>query len=427
MSLLGTLLSRPMNTEITTSEGLDAFLRKSASVWSGMSVTSKNAVEVAAVMAAVRVIAEDIGKLPAIVYRDLPEDRRERARNTRSWDLVHNRPNRWMSSQAFRETMTAWALLRGNGIALKNPGQDGATRELLPIHPDRVRFEQTSDWELIYWITGADNVERPFTRRQVFHVPGLSLDGVVGTGIVSLARQTIGISMAAQRHSGSFFANGLQTSGVFTHPGQLSDAAYERLKESLKEGFTAEEVYSPMILEESMNWVQTGLTNQDSQFLESRQFEVTEIARWFRVAPHKIANLDRATFSNIEHQSIEHITDTLMPWAQRWEYAWTHQLLPNGLFVELLFDALLRGTTLERYRAYSIAAGGNAPWMSRNEIRRRENLDPIDGLDEMLTPLNMGGDDQESGDDASFDADTGPVSAIIRQNGATVGATETPE
>lgn len=414
-----------MNTEITTSEGLDSFLRKSAPVWSGMSVTSKNAVEVAAVMAAVRVISEDIGKLPAIVYRELPEDRRERARDTRSWDLVHNGPNKRLSSQAFRETMTAWALLRGNGIALKNMGRDGAVRELLPIHPDRVRFELAPDWELIYWITGSDNVERPFTRQQVFHVPGLSLDGIVGTGIVSLARQTIGISMAAQRHSGSFFANGLQTSGVFTHPGQLSDAAYSRLKESLKEGFTAEDVYSPMILEESMSWTQTGLTNQDSQFLESRQFEVTEIARWFRVAPHKIANLDRATFSNIEHQSIEHITDTLMPWAQRWEHAWTNQLLPSGLFVELLFDALLRGTTLERYRAYSIAAGGNAPWMSRNEIRRRENLDPIDGLDEMLTPLNMGADDQEREDEASFDGDTGPVSAIIRQNGATVGATET--
>lgn len=409
MSLFARLLSRPQNTEITTSHELDAFIRQGTEAWSGMSVTSGNAVEVAAVMAAVRVIAEDIGKLPAIVYRELSEDRRERARDTRSWRLIHDKPNRWMSSQAFRETMTAWALLRGNGIAVKTNGRDGAVRELLPIHPDRVRFERTPDWELIYWVRGPDDVERPMTRQNVFHLPGLSLDGVIGTGIVTLARQTIGTAMAAGRHSGKFFSNGLQTTGVFTHPGRLSDAAYERLKQSLKEGFTAEEVYSPMLLEEGTSWVQTGLGNDDSQFLESRQFEVTEIARWFRVAPHKIANLDRATFSNIEHQSIEHITDTLMPWAQRWEHAWRDQLLPSNLFVELLFDAMLRGTTLERYRAYSIAAGGNAPWMSRNEIRRRENLDPLDGLDEMLTPMNMGGENE--GETAEFEGDTANVTA----------------
>lgn len=401
MGYIDRLLSRPRNTEITTSRDLDALLRRGSTAWSGMSVTSQSAVQIAAVMACVRVIAEDIGKLPAIVYRQLEDNRRERATDTREWRLIHDRPNRWMSSQAFRETMTAWALLRGNGLALKNIVR-GEVRELLPIHPDRVRFEQTSDWELIYHVRGVDGVERPMTRRQVFHLPGLSLDGIVGTGVVELARNTLGVAMAAERHASKFFANGLQTSGVFTHPDRLSKEAYDRLKESLREEHTEENIYSFMLLEEGMSWVQTGLTSDDSQFLESRKFEVTEIARWFRVSPHKIADLERATFSNIEHQAQEHITDTLMPWGTRWEHAWAEHVLPDGLIAELLYDALLRGTTLDRFRAYQIAAGGSAPWMARNEVRRRENLDPIEGLDDVLVPLNMGGvddDDLESGDE----------------------------
>lgn len=398
MAIVDRLLSRPQNTEITTSQGLDAFLRKGREVWSGMNVTPQNAVEVAAVMAAVRVIAEDIGKLPAIVYRRLQNDERERATGTPEWNLIHNKPNRWMSSQAFRETMTAWALLRGNGYALKNRVR-GEVRELLPLSPDRVRPEQLDDFELIYHVRGMDNVERPMTRDQVFHVMGLSLDGIVGTGIVSLARQTIGVSQAAQRHAGRFFANGLQTSGVFTHPGQLSKEAHERLKADLTENFTAENVYSFMLLEEGMSWSQTGLTNEDSQFLESRKFEITEIARWFRVSPHKIADLERATFSNIEQMAIEHVTDTLMPWSVRWEFAWNDQILPDELYVELLFDALLRGTTLDRYRAFQIAVG--RPWMTGNEARQKDNLEPIDGLDDVALPLNTRGESDEEPADES--------------------------
>lgn len=398
MGLVTRLLSRPQDTEITTSQGLDAFLRQGArESWSGMTVTAKHAVQVAAVLACTRVIAEDIGKLPAIVYRRLPEDRRERARSASWWRLIHDQPNRWMSSQAFRETLTAWALLRGNGYALPNVVR-GEVRELLPLHPDRVRVEQLDDWELVYWVRGADNVERMLSRRQIFHVMGLSLDGKEGVGIVELARQTIGSSRASQRQAAKFFANGLQTSGVFTHPSKLSDLAYKRLQASLIEDHTAESAWNPMLLEEGMSWVTTGLTNEASQFLESRKFEIEEIARWFRVAPHKIAHLERATFSNIEHQGQEHDTDTLLPWAKRWESAWA-RLLPAELYAELLFDGLLRGTTKERYEAYQVAAGGNAPWMSRNEIRARENLDPLDGLDDMLVPLNMSGGEEAPDDD----------------------------
>lgn len=400
MGLIARALSNPQNTEITTSHELDLLLRQGNQVWAGMSVTPENAVEIAAVMACVRVIAEDIAKVPAIVYQRLapPEgstsERRQRASDSPWWELIHNQANTVQSSQAFRETMTAWALLRGNGFALKNPparpGQQ--VREMLPVHPKRITIEQAPDATLLYRMRLENGSEKLLTRREMFHLPGLSLDGISGAGIVGMARQTFGIAFAAQRHASKFFANGLQTSGVFTHPQRLSDAAYERLKHSLNEDFTADQVYSPMILEEGMSWAQTGLSNRDSQFLEARKFEVSEIARWFRLSPHKIGDLERATHSNIEMQSIEHVTDTMMPWAGRWEHAWNNQLLPEDMYAELLFEGLLRGTTKERYEAYQLAAGGNAPWMSRNEVRGLENRDPLPGLDEILVPLNMGGD-----------------------------------
>jgi HK97 family phage portal protein len=400
VGVIARALSGPQNTEITTSAELDQILRRGNQVWAGMHVTPENAVEVAAVMASVRVIAEDVGKLPRIIYRRVPPapgstvERRQRASDTDEWRLIHDSPNNWQSSQAFCETLTAWALLRGNGYALKVRSGNRVSA-LLPLPSYRVKVEQLPDMELIYRVRFNNDTERILTRRDVFHVAGLSLDGIQGTGIVGLARQTIGIAFAAQRHAGRFYANGLQTSGVLKHPKVLKPEAYERLKASITEAFSADNVYSPMILEESMDWAQTGLSNRDSQFLESRKFEVTEIARWFRLSPHKIADLDRATHSNIEQQSVEHVTDTLMPWTGRWDHAFSNQVLPKDMYCEHLFDAVLRGTTLDRYRAHQIAAGGNAPWISRNEIRVRENLDPIAGLDEVLVPMNMGGENDE--------------------------------
>lgn len=411
MSLISRV-GQPRNAggDVTTSAALEQLLRRGRGSWAGISVTPNNAVEVSTVFACTRVIAEDIGKLPAMVYSIGADEARQKATTSPYWKLIHKKPNSWMTSQSLRETLTAWALLRGDGFGLKNI-IGNQVRELLPLHPKRVRIEQLDDFELIYHVRQANGQEKALTRREVFHLSGLSLDGINGVGVVSLARQTLGTSLAAQRHAAKFFANGLQTSGVFTHPKQLSDPAYERLKASLREDFAADQVYSPMLLEEGTSWVQTGLSSEDSQFLESRKFEVDEICRWFRVSPHKVANLERATFSNIEQQAIEHVTDTLMPWATRWEHALNQQVIgTDAVFAELLFDALLRGTTLDRYRAYQIAAGGNAPWRTRNELRRLENLGPLPGLDDILTPRNMAeaGEDDDGSDTGNPPTPSGP-------------------
>lgn len=380
---------RPRN-DITSSSGLDAWLRYgSNTTWSGISVTPENALHVSAFFAGVRVISEDIGKLPFVVYQQSPDRQRERATASPFWRLLHDRPNSFQTSQQFREYLTASAIMRGNGFAIKNTIA-GQVRELLPLHPDQVRVEQLDDFELIYHVRMKSGNEQVMTRREIFHLPGLTINGPVGISVVEYGRQSLGNSLGANRHAGTFFGNGMKPSGVFTHPGKLSDAAYKRLKADLDDKHSGENSNNTLLVEEGMSYHPISLNAKDSQFLESRTFEVLEVCRWLRLQPHKIAELSRATFSNIEHQAIEYVTDTLMPWGVRWEAAVNQQVIvTNSIYAELLYDALLRGTTKERYEAYQIAAGGQAPWMTRNQIRRSENMEPLPGLDEILQPLNM--------------------------------------
>ncbi len=410
MGVFGRWLA-PVRDQMTVSEYLRR-VRDGDATWAGIGVTPENALTVSAVFACVRVIAEDLAKLPFVVYQQT--EGRERATASPYWRLIHDRFNSFQTSQQGREYLTACALLRGNGYALKNE-IGGQTRELLPLRPDAVRVEQLPDWELVYHVTMPDGKEEALTRREVFHLPGLTISGPIGVSVIEYARQTVGNILGANRHSGTFFGNGLKPSGVLKHPKTLSKDSQKRLKEQLTQEHSGGRSNSLLLLEEGLEYAPITLTNKDSQFLESRAFEVTEVCRWFRVPPHKIADLDRATFSNIEHQAIEYVSDTLMPWAKRWEYAVNQQVIrTNTLYAELLFDALLRGTTLERYRAYQIAAGGNAPWLSRNDIRRSENKPPLDGLDEILTPLNMSSGEEDSDDNAAGDAAT-PAATGARQ------------
>lgn len=358
-------------------------------VWSGMPVTNESAMHVAAYFAGVRVIVEDVAKLPFVVYRQTG-DRRDRAPDSPYWALIHDRPNPSMTSQQFREFMTAAAINRGNGLALK-VGPRGQVPQLLPLNPDTVRIELMPDWTLVYHVTHTDGTQDHLTRDRVFHLPGLSLDGYVGVSVIEYARQTLGNVQGANRQAGTFFGRGMKASGILSPAAQLSKEQAERLKKEVTEATSGENTNSLVVFSQGMSYAPVSVNARDSQFLESRTFEVLEVCRWLRLKPHKIAELTRATFSNIEQESQEHVTDTLMPWGQRWADAMNQQVLPSDIKAELLYDALLRGTTLERYQAYQMAAGGNAPWATRNELRRRENLAPLPGLDEVLQPMNMTG------------------------------------
>lgn len=379
-------LLEPTNVEITQSSELEAFLRRGGETWSGIDVSANSAINVAAVFACVRVIAEDIGKLPFILY-EAGDDRR-RATSSPFWKLVHDRPAPHMTSQQFREFGTATALLRGNFYALKNPAGRMVT-EMLPLRPDRVEVEQLKDFEVVYHVKLNDSGERvTLTRREVFHLPGISLNGYSGVSIITLARQGIALSMATERHGATFFGNGAHPGGVLKHPASLSDAAYDRLKLSIHDEFNANKSNAPILLEEGMDWAAVGMSNEDSQFLETRRFQVEEIARWFRVPPHKIQDLERAHFNNVEQENTNYVVDTLTSWAVRWENAYNNNVIgsPN-VFAELLFEMLLRGDTTSRFAAYQTAVQNGL--MSANEVRRRENLPPRVGGDRFMIPANM--------------------------------------
>lgn len=406
MGVISRWLGAPVSNEMSLTEW-SRIVGANNRTWAGVTLTAETALQVSAFFAGVRVIAEDIGKLPFVVYQQTSDHERARATGSPFWRLLHDKPNSFQTSQQFREYLTACALLRGNGYALKTVVA-GQVRELLPLHPDRVRVEQMPDWELVYHVQMTDGSERALTRREVFHLPGLTIDGPIGVSVLTYARQTLGNSLGASRQAGTFFGNGMKPSGVLSHPKNLSTDAQKRLKSQLLAEAGGERSNSLIVIEEDMKYSPISLSNSDSQFLESRTFEVLEICRWLRLKPHKIAELTRATFSNVEQEAREHVTDTLMPWATRWQDAVNQQVIvTNSIYAELLFDALLRGTTLERYQAYQLAAGGNAPWMARNEVRQHENLAPLEGLDEILTPLNMGG--QTPGQQGGSDANTKPA------------------
>lgn len=368
--------------------------RMPQSMWFG--VTPDSAMRVAAVLACVRVLAETIASLPLHIYRRLPNGGKEKVPDHPLYNLLHLRPNRWQTSFEWREMLEGHLALRGNGICEKIPGPGGTISQLIPLHPDGFKKIELLDNGVVrYTYQQPNNFNRPVNTEErilhsneVFHLRGLSSDGVVGLSVVALAADTIGLSKAAELFGSKFFSKGAKASGVLEHPGNLSEPAHKNLRESIQNQISGENIHSPLILEEGMTWKQLSVTPEDAQFLETRKFQVTDIARIFRIPPHMIGDLERATFTNIEHQSLNFVIHTIRPWLVRWEQAISRDLIADDeYFAEFLVDGLLRGDTKSRFEAYGKAITDG--WLSRNEVRELENKNPQEGLDEYLVPLNM--------------------------------------
>jgi HK97 family phage portal protein len=353
---------------------------------SGVRVTEDTAMRVAAVFSCVRVISEDVAKLPLILYRRRPDGGKERATDHPLYRLLHDRPNALQTAFGFREMMQGHVELRGNAFARKVRVR-GQLRELLPVNPSTVTVTRRNDWEPLYRFEGD---AREYGRADVLHVAGLSSDGLCGVSPIRLHRESVGLALATLEHGSKLFGNAARPSGVLQVPTALSDAAYDRLKESWETAHGGENMHRTALLEDGTKWQQVGMTSEDAQYLETRKFQRSEIAGIFRVPPHKIADLERSTFSNIEHQSLEYVTDSLLPRLIRWEQRLNADLLTPAeqeeFFFEHLVDGLLRGDSKSRYAAYQSAI--NTGWMSPNEARIRENLNPVDGLDDYRRPLN---------------------------------------
>lgn len=361
---------------------------------SGITVTEEAALTFSAVFGAVKILAESVASLPLQTHRRLAAGK-ELARDHPLFSLLHDLPNPELTSVEFREIQMAALVLWGNAYAEIQRNTIGDVLALWPIHPSRVQIRRPKvDATLEYHVTlplGAGRVVLP--KSQMFHVRALALDGVQGMSPIRLHRETVAMGLAAAEFGARFFGQGMMAGGVAEHPGALSEQAYGRLEKSFAEKRSGlAQSHRILILEEGMKYNKLTIPPDDAQWLETRKFQVNEIARIYRIPPHKLGDLEKATFSNIEEQSIEFVTDTLTPWLVRWEQAIARDLLDpderREIFARFKLEGLLRGKTLERYEAYAI--GRQWGWESVNSILDLEDRNPIGPEGDIyLSPMNM--------------------------------------
>lgn len=350
----------------------------------GKHVNPRSAMQTTTVYACVRVIAETIASLPLHVYAH-KDCGREKAYNHSLYRILHDEPNGEMTSFTWRETLMAHLLLWGNGYSQIIRDGRGRIVALYPLLPEHMLVDRDSRGRLVY-AYNKDGADVPLRPEDVLHIPGLGFDGVMGYSPIALERNAIGLGIAAEEYGSRFFANGATPSGVLTHPGAVKDTT--RLRESWNAAYGGSSNSGKVaILEEGMKFEKVSIPNNEAQFLESRKFQVNEICRIYRVPPHMVGDLEHATFSNIEHESINFGVYTIRPWLIRLEQAMNKALFSEqdkgAFFVSFNLDGLLRGDYKSRMEGYAI--GRQNGWLSANDIRDLESMNPI--------PAEQGGDD----------------------------------
>ena len=357
---------------------------------SGKVVTEENAMTSTAVYAAVRVIAETIASLPLNVYADLPDGGKEKAKSNYLYNLLHNKPNEMMTSFTWREAMMVHLLLWGNHYSLIERDNSGKIKGLYPLEPAKMRVKERNR-KLFYLYSPNDAKQMMLNQREVLHIPGLGFDGLTGKSVIAMAKEAIGLGLAAEEFGARFFSQGAQPSGIIEYPSKMSDEAYQRYKKDVNKKHSGlGNSHKVMVLEEGLKYQQTGIPPDDAQFLETRKFQIEEIARIFKVPPHMLGDLERATFSNIEQQSIDFVVNTIRPWLVRIEQTLNDKLIGNNNnrnYCKFVVEGLLRGDAESRAAYYREMSNIGA--MTINEIREKEDLNPLDNGDQSFVPLNM--------------------------------------
>lgn len=354
-------------------------------------VTPMTALQIAAVFSCVRVLSESLAALPLIVYERSGRGK-QRAINHPLYRLMHDLPNPEHTSVEMRMLLQGHLVSWGNAYAQIVWNQRAQVMELWPLRPDCMTVERREDWSLNYRYSSVEYGTIDFQWYEILHLRGLGFDGLVGYSPIRLMERTLGVSNKLELYGDKFYDNGARPGLLLKHPGKLSQQAFTRLLNSWEARHQGiENAHRVAILEEGLDVTTIGIPPQDAQFLETNKFQRSQIASIFRVPPHMIGDLERATFSNIEQQSIEFVTFTMAPWLAIWEQAISRDLLAPAererYFAEFLVDGLLRGDTASRYQAYQSAI--TTGWMTPNEAREKENLNPLDGGDALLQPLNM--------------------------------------
>ena len=359
----------------------------------GVPVTPFTALQSAAVYACIRAISQDMAMLAPFIRRRLLGGGYLRV-NNHPLTKLFRRPNRWQTWFEFIGYAISSICLRGNAFIVVERDQDANPIELVPIAPDRCSIMLTDEGELWYRINsrrlGFGLLVPP---DDMIHIKNISLDGYVGVSPIAVAQDVIGLALATQQHGGILFRQGGQIGGVLQHPGKLSKEAGDRVANSWRETHAGvQNAHKVAILEEGMSFEKIAMTNEDSQFLETRRFQVVDICRLYGVPPHRLGELDKATLNNIEQQNQQYVDSALKPTARSLEQLFDHHLLFEeerpALECKFDFDDMTRGDLLTRYQAYQI--GTLNGFISRNEVRAKENMDPItDGTgDEFRVPLN---------------------------------------
>ena len=367
---------------------------------SGKRVNERSAMQMTAVYSCVRILSEAVAGLPLHLYQYTDKSSKEKAVDNPLYFLLHDEPNTEMTSFVFRETLMTHLLLWGNAYSQIIRNGKGEVMGLYPLMPDRMTVNRDEKGRLYYeYMVSSDDAKtlKDGTVRlspyDVLHIPGLGFDGLVGYSPIAMAKNAIGLAIAAEEYGSKFYANGATPSGILEYPGTVKEP--DKVRESWNAGFGgSSNAHKIAVLEEGMKYTPISISPNEAQFLETRKFQINEIARIFRVPPHMVGDLEKSSFSNIEQQSLEFVKYTLEPWLVRWEQAMQRSLIPQDdkskYFIKFNVDGLLRGDYQSRMQGYATARQNG--WMSANDIRELENLDRIpaeDGGDLYLINGNM--------------------------------------
>lgn len=353
---------------------------------SGKPVNERTAMQTTAVYACVRILAEAVASLPLHVYEYQDDGGKKLVHDHPLYYLLHDEPNPEMTSFVFRETLMSHLLIWGNAYAQIIRDGAGRVLGLYPLLPDKMDV-QRDDRGNIYYVYSRNSDENPMFKEygniklkaeDVLHIPGLGFDGLIGYSPIAMAKNAVGMTLACEEYGASFFANGANPGGVLEHPGVLKDPS--KVRESWNSVYRGvNNAHKIAVLEEGMKYQQIGIPPEEAQFLETRKFQINEIARLYRIPPHMVGDLDKSSFSNIEQQSMEFVKYTLDPWVIRWEQSLQRSLLLPGekgkYFIKLNVDGLLRGDYQSRMNGYAV--GRQNGWFSANDIREMENMNPI--------------------------------------------------
>lgn len=367
----------------------------------GHSSPGGTALGLATVLACVRVISESVASLPLELFEKKEGGNSEIAGGNELHYLINQEPSNRYTSFTWREAMQQDATLDGNGYSEILRDKNGTPTEIIYHQAKNITPKLTKGSRVVYEIKLDENKTRIIQPHNMVHVPAMCFNGIVGKSPLTIARETFESALAAQNYGGNLYKNGVRLSGVLQHPTELSDAAYNRLRDSWEKQYHgAHNAGKTAILESGLMFKEISMSPEDAQFIETRGFQNSEIARIFRVPLHLLQILDRATFSNIEQQGIDFVTHTIRPWIKRWEQELNRKLIPvkdrDKLFIRFNLNALMRGDAASRSSYYNTMFNIGA--LNPNDIRRLESMNTYEGGDKYYTPLNMTDDRNNEAD-----------------------------